>query len=115
MLDDPRGSALKTRLKGVYVSRVGDGIVVTGSASRPLPRGGDSLLGRYLPFRLHPFKRGNRAFRFARQPARAYGPTRIGDHCAGDFRALAQEARQSSPLESAAIERLVREDVRDLR
>ncbi|PWU21245.1 MAG: hypothetical protein C5B49_02940 [Bdellovibrio sp.] len=47
----------KTRLKGVYDS-LGDRleIIVTGSARLDLFRkGSDSLLGRYIPYRLHPF------------------------------------------------------------
>ncbi len=47
----------KTRLKGVY-DTIGEdlSILVTGSARLDLYRkGGDSLLGRYIPYRLHPF------------------------------------------------------------
>lgn len=46
----------KTRLKGFYDAEgAGQGIIVTGSARLDLyRRGGDSLLGRYLPYRLHP-------------------------------------------------------------
>lgn len=50
----------KQRLKGLYDLH-GDEvpILVTGSARLDLyRRGGDSLLGRYLPFRLHPFTVG---------------------------------------------------------
>ncbi|MES1206391.1 MAG: AAA family ATPase [Pseudomonadota bacterium] len=47
----------KTRLKGVFdVAGAGDGMIVTGSARMDLHRrGGDSLMGRFLPYRLHPF------------------------------------------------------------
>jgi hypothetical protein len=50
----------KSRLKGLYDLRGRDvPIVVTGSARLDLfRRGGDSLLGRYLPYRLHPFTVG---------------------------------------------------------
>jgi predicted AAA+ superfamily ATPase len=47
----------KTRIKGIY-DTIGDSlpILVTGSARLDLYRkGGDSLLGRYIPYRLHPF------------------------------------------------------------
>ncbi len=47
----------KSKLKGLY-DHVGDeiSIIVTGSAKLDLYRkGGDSLLGRYIPYRLHPF------------------------------------------------------------
>jgi len=49
----------KSRLKGLYDLR-GDrfGIVVTGSACDFFRRGGDSLMGRYIPYRLHPFSVG---------------------------------------------------------
>lgn len=50
----------KTRLKGLY-DPYGDKIqiLVTGSARLDLyRRGGDSLLGRYIPYRLHPFTVG---------------------------------------------------------
>ncbi len=50
----------KSTLKGVYDLRGADAdIVVTGSARLDLfRRGGDSLLGRYFPFRLHPLSVG---------------------------------------------------------
>lgn len=47
----------KTTLKGLY-DRIGKEVpmIVTGSAKLDLyKRGGDSLLGRYLPYRLNPF------------------------------------------------------------
>jgi predicted AAA+ superfamily ATPase len=47
----------KARLKGVFdTDGPGDGLIVTGSARLDLyRRGGDSMVGRYLPYRLHPF------------------------------------------------------------
>lgn len=50
----------KNRLKSIYDSRGDDAfIVVTGSARLDLfRRGGDSLLGRYFLFRMHPFSLG---------------------------------------------------------
>lgn len=52
----------KGRLKGLYDLRGGEvPIVVTGSARLDFfRRGGDSLLGRYVPYRLHPFSVGER-------------------------------------------------------
>lgn len=46
----------KGRLKGLFDKHgAGDGIVVTGSARLDLYRkGGDSMMGRFLPYRLHP-------------------------------------------------------------
>jgi uncharacterized protein len=53
----------KSRLKGLYDLRGRDmPIVVTGSARLDLfRRGGDSLLGRFIPYRLHPFTVGESA------------------------------------------------------
>jgi len=53
----------KQRLKGLYDLHGHQlPIVVTGSARLDLfRRGGDSLQGRYLPYRLHPFSVGERA------------------------------------------------------
>jgi predicted AAA+ superfamily ATPase len=53
----------KTRLKGLYDLRGAEvPIIVTGSARLDLfRRSGDSLLGRYLPYRLHPFTVAERA------------------------------------------------------
>ncbi len=47
----------KSKLKGIYdVHSPGLNIIVTGSAKLDLYRkGSDSLLGRYIPYRLHPF------------------------------------------------------------
>ncbi|MBN1773564.1 MAG: ATP-binding protein [Deltaproteobacteria bacterium] len=52
----------KSRLKGLWDLRGRElPIVVTGSARLDLfRRSGDSLLGRYLPYRLHPFTLGER-------------------------------------------------------
>jgi uncharacterized protein len=58
LLDEVHKDRLwKTRLKGVY-DAYGDKlpIIVTGSARLDIYRkGSDSLLGRYIPYRLHPF------------------------------------------------------------
>ena len=53
----------KSRLKGFFDTEgAGDGLVVTGSARLDLYRkGGDSLLGRFIPYRLHPFSVGESA------------------------------------------------------
>ena len=50
----------KGHLKGLYDQSSDQlKIIVTGSARLDIyRRGGDSLLGRYLPFRLHPFSVG---------------------------------------------------------
>ena len=46
----------KSKIKGIYDSYSGISILVTGSAKLDIYRkGSDSLLGRYIPYRLHPF------------------------------------------------------------
>jgi predicted AAA+ superfamily ATPase len=112
----------KTRLKGYYdVEGPGDGIVVTGSARLDLyRRGGDSLLGRYLPYRLHPFTLGEReqppAPDAALASTRPVWPLadvlRLGGFPEPLLGGSEARARRWSRLR---LERLVREDVRDLR
>jgi hypothetical protein len=112
----------QTRLKGCFdVDGPGDGLIVTGSARLDLyRRGGDSLLGRYLPYRLHPFTAG--------ESARPPGPDQIAQprgvqHPLADLLRLGgfpeplfggseARARRWSRLR---LERLMTEDVRDLR
>lgn len=98
-----------------------DGILVTGSARLDLfRRGGDSLMGRYLPYRLHPFSVGENEV--------AKRPETISS--TADIRFLPEDllllsgfpepllsgrqahARRWSRLRT---ERLLAEDVRDLR
>ena len=46
----------KSKIKGIYDSYSNISILVTGSAKLDISRkGSDSLLGRYIPYRLHPF------------------------------------------------------------
>jgi len=112
----------KSRLKGLYDLR-GDQIpiVVTGSARLDIfRRGGDSLMGRYLPYRLFPFTCGERD--------KAINPNKILQHTKptypfsdllrlGGFpepllKASEAKAKRWTRLRS---ERLLREDIRDLR
>ena len=111
----------KTKLKGLYERSGSDiPIIVTGSARLDLyRRGSDSLLGRYLPYRLHPFT--------VAETSTPSPPDRILDHSQvsypledllvlGGFpepllRGREQEARRWSRLR---IDRLVLEDSRDL-
>jgi uncharacterized protein len=53
----------KSRLKGYFdIEGAGAGLIVTGSARLDFYRkGGDSLLGRFIPYRLHPFSVGESA------------------------------------------------------
>jgi len=112
----------KSRLKGLWDLRGAElPVVVTGSARLDLfRRGGESLLGRYLPYRLHGFTTGERA--------RPPGPDDVLHETkpAFPFEALlelggfpepllggnAAKARRWSRLRT---ERLVQQDLRDLR
>jgi predicted AAA+ superfamily ATPase len=112
----------KTRLKGVFdADGAREGLIVTGSARLDLyRRGGDSLLGRYFPYRLHPFSVGEAespptpddAFSTTR-PARAWDDLlRLGGFPEPFSDGSEARARRWSRLR---LERLVAEDVRDLR
>lgn len=112
----------KNRLKGVYDLGVcADGIIVTGSARLDLfRRGGDSLMGRYLPYRLHPFTVGETG---AAKTPDAISVTAEPRFSPEDLMLLSgfpepllagrqAHARRWSRLRA---ERLLSEDVRDLR
>ncbi len=112
----------KSRLKGVFDSDgAGDGLVVTGSARLDLyRRGGDSLMGRYLPYRLHPFTVAERSL--PPSPDEILGATkprfgfdellRLGGFPEPLFAGSERLAKRWSRLR---IERLIAEDVRDIR
>jgi predicted AAA+ superfamily ATPase len=123
LLDEVHKDRLwKRRLKGLYDLRGQDiPMVVTGSARLEVfRRGGDSMMGRYLPYRLHPFSVG--------EGKTAPEPDAVGErgkvrHAWGDLLRLGgfpeplldgseARARRWSRLRT---ERLVGEDVRDLR
>ncbi len=112
----------KTSLKGLY-DQVGNQtpIIVTGSARLDLyKRGGDSLLGRYIPYRLHPFT-------VAENPSFTGDPDHLSPGkinypindlvaCSGFPEPLLsgseKKARRWSRLR---LEQLVREDIRDFK
>ena len=113
----------KRKLKGLYDTRGGKDlpIVVTGSARLDFfRRGGDSLLGRYLPYRLHPFSVGERetppgpneitVARVARFPW--HDLKRLGGFPEPLLGGSEAKARRWSRLR---LERLIAEDIRDLR
>jgi len=112
----------KTRLKGVYdADGASDGIIVTGSARLDLyRRGGDSLMGRYLPYRLHPLSVAETAVPPTPDEMLAHTTTkhsfsdllRLGGFPEPFFAGSEQRARRWSRLR---LDRLVAEDVRDLR
>jgi uncharacterized protein len=111
----------KTHLKG-YFDTVGpgNGLLVTGSARLDLyRRGGDSMLGRYLPYRLHPFSVGEREV--------SPGPDKLEPReprvpwkdlvALGGFPEplLGGSALKAERWSRLRMERLIREDVRDIR
>ena len=99
-------------------------IAVTGSARLDVyRRGGDSLMGRYLPYRMHPFSVAETITQELPNAARIVRPPRPVD--AGDFDALwrhggypepflKRDPRFSRRWQSLRFEQLVREEVRDL-
>ena len=109
-------------LKGffdTYEARVR--VIVTGSARLDLyRRGGDSLMGRYFPYRMHPFSVGE----LARQdvPSRPVrSPARVPE---GEFRALWEHGGYPEPFARREVAftrqwhhvrrtQLLREDLRD--
>ncbi|MBW2592754.1 MAG: ATP-binding protein [Deltaproteobacteria bacterium] len=112
----------KNTLKGLY-DQVGEKvpIIVTGSARLDLyKKGGDSLLGRYLPYRLHPLTVGELPD-FAPdpdhlEPGEVQYPLKDLISCSGFPEPLlggsSRKARRWSRLRR---EQLVREDIRDFR
>ena len=99
-------------------------IAVTGSARLDVyRRGGDSLMGRYLPYRMHPFSVAETITQELPDAARIVRPPRPVD--AGDFDTLwrhggypepflKRDPRFSRRWQSLRLEQLVREEVRDL-
>lgn len=111
----------KSKLKGLYDTKRSLEIIATGSARLDIfRRGGDSLLGRYVPYRVHPFSIG--------ETARPASPDSILERGSVSFplsdvlklgtfpepllAASEAKARRWSRLRR---ERIMREDIRDLR
>jgi predicted AAA+ superfamily ATPase len=99
-------------------------IIVTGSSRMQIyRRGGDSLMGRYFVYRMHPFTVAEAARTNLPDPKRIVrSPHRTGD---ADFDALwhhggypepflRREARFSRRWQSLRFEQAAREDIRDL-
>lgn len=106
----------KSRLKGHEMP-----IVVAGSARLDLfRRGGDSMMGRYLPYRLHPFSVGEReeppapdTILSVRRPTFAFADLlKLGGFPEPLLKGSEAKAQRWSRLR---LERLLYEDVRDLR
>ena len=99
-------------------------IAVTGSARLDVyRRGGDSLMGRYFPYRMHPFSVAEAITQELPDTTRIVRPPR--PIAAGDFDALwrhggypepflKRDARFSRRWQSLRFGQLVREEVRDL-
>ncbi len=114
----------KQRLKGLYDSANKDvQMIITGSARLDIYRkGGDSLLGRYIPYRLHPFTAAESSS--PSSPMKAFEPDlarvrfNVDDLLSyGSFPEplFAANVNQSKRWSRLRLERLVQEDVRDLR
>lgn len=112
----------KTRLKGFY-DRSGQSvpIIVTGSARLDVFRkGGDSMMGRYIPYHLNPLSVGESSD--PAMPDQVFQRTKIlypwlellklGGFPEPQLACSEQKAKRWSRLR---LERLVREDIRDLR
>ncbi len=119
----------KGTLKGIYDTlETPAQILVTGSARLNVYRkGGDSLLGRYLHFRLHPFSLGEMAGKLAPDPEMAVQNILKAKSQAksGDLESLIQFGGFPEPLfegredlasiwRRGRLEKIVREDLRDL-
>ena len=113
----------KSQLKGLYDVHCKQlAIIVTGSARLDIfRRGGDSMLGRYLPYRLHPFSVGEKAttpshdavWNSETKPAYPWRDLmRLGGFPEPLFDGSEARAKRWSRLR---LDRLVQEDVRDLR
>lgn len=115
----------KSFLKGFfdsYSERVR--ILVTGSSRLDIyRRGGDSLMGRYFPYRMHPFSVAEVLTQDLPEPVRVVRPPR--EIMTADFEALwihggypepflAREVRFSRRWQSLRQAQLVREEIRDL-
>ncbi|MFH0962724.1 MAG: AAA family ATPase [Planctomycetota bacterium] len=99
-------------------------IIVTGSSRMGVyRRGGDSLMGRYFLYRMHPFSVAEALDQDLPDPKRIIRPPREVN--SADFEALwlhggypepflKRDARFSRRWQSLRLEQLVREDIRDL-
>ena len=112
----------KSSLKGLY-DHVGGQvpIIVTGSARLDLyKKGGDSLLGRYIPYRLHPFSVAERPENPVHpdrlEPGQVNYPIDALMACSGFPEPLIGGSEKKAHRWSRLrLEQLVREDIRDFR
>ena len=115
----------KSFLKGMY-DTYGDRlrVIVTGSSRMQIyRRGGDSLMGRYFSYRMHPFSLAEIMHRDLPDPEKVLRRPRCIE--SADFEALwlhggypepylRREKRFTRRWRSLRIQQLVREDIRDL-
>lgn len=117
----------KSTLKGIYDLKGEQAtILVTGSAKLDLfRRGGDSLLGRYFPFRMHPFSMGELSNRSVTPDALHAALDRPGLSAPSDLPRLLKfggfpepylksNEKFSTVWNRTRTERLVREDLIDI-
>jgi len=112
----------KNSLKGLY-DQVGQQvpIIITGSARLDLyQKGGDSLIGRYIPYRLHPFSvaesDGNPADPDCLAPKQIQYPLKDLMACSAFPEPLLGGSRKKARRWSRLrLDQLVREDIRDFK
>lgn len=112
----------KNSLKGLY-DRIGkeSNLIVTGSARLDLyQKGGDSLMGRYLPYRLHPFTVSERTKNFPHpdrlMPSSIHFPLQDLMQCSGFPEPLLKGSRAKAKRWSRLrLQQLIREDIRDFK
>jgi hypothetical protein len=115
----------KQFLKGFFDSYADRArIIVTGSGHLDVyRRGGDSLMGRYFRYRMHPFSVAERICTDLPDSARVIRPPRriddsdftaLWDHGGFPEPFLKRDARFSRKWQGLRQEQLVREDIRDL-
>ena len=118
----PRWKPFLKGLYDTYANRLR--IIVTGSSRLDVyRRGGDSLMGRYFAYRMHPFSVAETVSRELPDPDRIVRPPRSIDpvefdalwtHGGYPEPFLKRDARFSRRWRSLRLRQLVREDVRDL-
>lgn len=119
-----RYSKWKTFLKGFFDTfEKNCRVVATGSARMDVyKRGGDSMMGRYFPYRIHPFSVGEVVSPFVPDEQMVRSPMKIK---AGDWKALLEFGGFPEPFSTRdarfhrkwlrlRMEQLLREDIRDL-
>ena len=119
-----RYSKWKTFLKGFFDTfEKNCRVVATGSARMDVyKRGGDSMMGRYFPYRIHPFSVGEVASPFVPDEHLIRPPVQIRP---ADWRALMdfggfpepfsmRDVRFHRKWQRLRLDRLLREDIRDL-